>query len=107
MEDKANIPFDYERFKRLELEGSQAAEDLLRSINESIARYDLSPDAVVCLLSRISSGYIHQMQVASGDIMQYDIIEDQFHEMFQVYLGSLERQDIDVEMERMERRNLN
>ena len=107
MEDKANRPFDYERFMEQEREGLKASEEVKQAINAAIAHHDLGPEAVLCMLSRLTAAYIHKMQSVCADANSRDAVEDRFHDMLEAYLASLDEQDLLAEMERERRLKTN
>ena len=105
MNDKANIPFDYKRLEELENEGRKASEELRAAMNKAIARYDLSPDAVLCILARLSAAYIHTIQKASPSTLR-DAVEDSFHNMLEAYILANDTKDLGEEMARLKRMKL-
>ncbi len=67
-----------------------AAEDLRVALNGIIARYQLHPSVVLSLLARFTAGYIHD-----------------FHNMLVASLTSLDMSDVENEIEKIKRNELN
>lgn len=88
-------------------EEGDAAEDLRQALNGVIAKYMLHPSSVISLLSRLSAGYIHLTQKYYNDIGADVVVEEDFQNMLIANLTSLDMSDVDKELEKMKREELN
>ena len=86
---------------------SPATEKLRVCLNEVISEYHLDVVSVLAILSRLSSGYVHQAQQITPDPGAKQHLEDHFYELFQAYLILLEANDAKKEAEDMERMEKN
>ena len=75
-----------------------AAEELRRSLNGIIASRQLTAQTVLAVLSRISAGYVHQMQKQFDAAGSKDVVEEVYHNMFQAYLTSFDMSDVGDEL---------
>ena len=92
---------DKERLIREEQQLNAAVEDLRAKLNAVIAARQLKPMDVLILLSRVSAGYIHQLEKAKPTNMSVDEIEDRFHFMVESQLADLDLYEIGKEMNKM------
>ena len=92
---------DKERLIREEQQLNAAVEDLRTKLNAVIAARQLKPMDVLILLSRVSAGYIHQLEKAKPTNMSVDEIEDRFHFMVESQLADLDLYEIGKEMNKM------
>jgi hypothetical protein len=92
---------DKEKLIREEQQLNAAVEDLRTKLNAVIAARQLKPMDVLILLSRISAGYIHQLEKAKPTNMPVDEIEERFHFMVESHLAEFDLNDIGQEMKRM------
>lgn len=88
-------------------DSDNAAEDLRQALNGVIAKYMLHPSSVISLLSRLSAGYIHLTQKYYNDIGADVVVEEDFQNMLIANLTSLDMSDVDKELEKMKREELN
>lgn len=102
---KNDIKIDAENSDEQQL--NAAVEDLRTKLNAVIAARQLKPIDVLILLSRISAGYIHQLEKAKPTNMSVDEIEDRFHFMVESQLADLDLYEVGKEMNRMEQQTLN
>lgn len=89
--------------KRQQEAVSPATDELRLKLNEVIAKYNINSTTTLAILSRLAAGYVHQMQQQSFSPSTKDIIEENFHKMFEINLSSLDIHDVNKEMERMKR----
>ena len=92
---------DKEMLIREEQQLNAAVEDLRTKLNAVIAARQLKPMDVLILLSRVSAGYIHQLEKAKPTNMSVDEIEDRFHFMVESQLADLDLYEIGKEMNKM------
>lgn len=92
---------DKEKLIREEQQLNAAVEDLRTKLNAVIAARQLKPIDVLILLSRVSAGYIHQLEKAKPTNMSVDEIEDRFHFMVESQLADLDLYEIGKEMNKM------
>jgi hypothetical protein len=90
-----------------ERDTSVAAELLRQKLNDLIARYQLSGAAVIHMLARLSAGYIHQLQQAYNQQGADVVVEEDFQQMLTAYLTSLDMSDVQSEIEKIRKQNLN
>lgn len=88
-------------------DSGNAAEDLRQALNGVIAKYKLHPSVVISLLSRLSAGYIHLTQKYYNEIDADVVVEEDFQNMLIANLTSLDMSDVDKELEKMKREELN
>ena len=84
-----------------------AAEDLRVALNDIIARYQLHPSVVLSLLARFTAGYIHLTQKMYNQKHDDVVVEEDFQNMLVAHLTSLDMSDVESEMEKMKREQLN
>ena len=84
-----------------------AAEDLRVALNDIIARYKLHPAVVLSLLARLSAGYIHLAQKAYNQTHDDVVVEEDFQNMLVAHLTSLDMSDVNLEMEKIKKEQLN
>lgn len=84
-----------------------AAELLRQKLNDLISRYQLSGAAVIHLLSRLTAGYIHQLQHFYDEQGANVVVEEDFQQMLTAYLTSLDMGDVADEMEQMKNKRVN
>jgi len=77
-----------------------AAEELRQRLNEIVTAYELSAEATLDLMARMSAAYIHLVQRSFNDPSVKDAVEDLFHDMLQTYIGKFALVDIEREMNR-------
>ena len=92
---------DTEKMLRDEQLLSMAVDELRVKLNAIIAARQLKPMDVLILLSRVSAGYIHQLEKAKPTNMSVDEIEERFHFMVESQLANLDLYEIGKEMKRM------
>lgn len=92
---------DTEKMLRDEQLLSMAVDELRVKLNAIIAARQLKPMDVLILLSRVSAGYIHQLEKAKPTNMSVDEIEERFHFMVESQLADLDLYEIGKEMKRM------
>ena len=92
---------DTEKMLRDEQLLSMAVDELRVKLNAIIAARQLQPMDVLILLSRVSAGYIHQLEKAKPTNMSVDEIEERFHFMVESQLAGLDLYEIGKEMKRM------
>ncbi len=92
---------DKEKLIHEEQQLNAAVEDLRTKLNAVIAARQLKPMDVLILLSRVSAGYIHQLEKAKPTNMSVDEIEDRFHFMVESQLADLDLYEIGKEMNKM------
>ena len=92
---------DTEKMLRDEQLLSMAVDELRVKLNAIIAARQLKPMDVLILLSRVSAGYIHQLEKAKPTNMSVDEIEERFHFMVESQLAELDLYEIGKEMKRM------
>ena len=88
-------------------ESDPAAEELRKSLNGLIAKYNLHPSVVISLLARISAAYIHLTQKAYNQICGDEVVEEDFQNMLTAHLTDLDMSDVMDEMEKMKKEQLN
>lgn len=84
-----------------------AAEDLRVALNGIIARYQLHPSVVLSLLARFTAGYIHLTQKMYNQTHDDVVVEEDFQNMLVAHLTSLDMSDVETEIEKMKRQELN
>lgn len=84
-----------------------AAEDLRVALNDIIARYKLHPAVVLSLLARLSAGYIHLAQKVYNQTHDDVVVEEDFQNMLVAHLTSLDMSDVNLEMEKIKKEQLN
>lgn len=90
-----------------ERETNLAAEQLRMKLNALIARHQLSAQAALHILARISAGYIHALQRAYS-LQGLDFVaEEDFQHMLTAYLTSLDMNDVAGEMQKMSEKEMN
>ena len=92
---------DTEKMLRDEQLLSMAVDELRVKLNAIIAARQLKPMDVLILLSRVSAGYIHQLEKAKPTNMSVDEIEERFHFMVESQLADLDLYEIGKEMKRI------
>ena len=92
---------DTEKMLRDEQLLSMAVDELRVKLNAIIAARQLKPMDVLILLSRVSAGYIHQLEKAKPTNISVDEIEERFHFMVESQLADLDLYEIGKEMKRM------
>lgn len=92
---------DKEKLIHEEQQLNAAVEDLRTKLNAVITARQLKPMDVLILLSRVSAGYIHQLEKAKPTNMSVDEIEDRFHFMVESQLADLDLYEIGKEMNKM------
>ena len=90
-----------------ERDSNFAAELLRHKLNDLIARYQLSGAATLHMLARLSAGYIHQLQQAYNQQGADVVVEEDFQQMLTAYLTSLDMSDVQSEIEKIRKQNLN
>ena len=91
-----------------ERDSNFAAELLRHKLNDLIARYQLSGAAALHMLARLSAGYIHQLQQAYNQQRGAGVVgEEDFQQMLTAYLTSLDMSDVQSEIEKIRKQNLN
>ena len=90
-----------------ERDSNFAAELLRHKLNDLIARYQLSGAAALYMLARLSAGYIHQLQQAYNQQGADVVVEEDFQQMLTAYLTSLDMSDVQSEIEKIRKQNLN
>ena len=90
-----------------ERDSNFAAELLRHKLNDLIARYQLSGAAALHMLARLSAGYIHQLQQAYNQQGADVVVEEDFQQMLTAYLTSLDMSDVQSEIEKIRKQNLN
>ena len=96
-----DIKIDKEKLIREEQQLNAAVEDMRTKLNAIIAARQLQPMDVLILLSRVSAGYIHQLEKAKPTNMSVDEIEERFHFMVESQLADLDLYEIGKEMKRI------
>ena len=84
-----------------------AAEDLRVALNGIVARYQLHPSVVLSLLARFTAGYIHLTQKMYNQTHDDVVVEEDFHNMLVAHLTSLDMSDVENEIEKIKRNELN
>lgn len=84
-----------------------AIEEMRIALNTAIRAHGLAPMDILILLSRLSAGYIHQIEKSHPVNVSVDEIEERFHFMVESHLADLDLHDIGVEMERIKKEGLN
>ena len=92
-----------EKEKRL----TPAAEELRQRLNEVIAHYQLDGDSVIDMLARISAGYIIKLQQAYNKADYYEVVEERFQDILNIYLTSFDMEQVNKEVEKIRREELN
>lgn len=59
------------------------------------------------MLARLSAGYIHQLQQAYNQQGADVVVEEDFQQMLTAYLTSLDMSDVQSEIEKIRKQNLN
>ena len=90
-----------------ERDSNFAAELLRHKLNDLIARYQLSGAAALHMLARLSAGYIHQLQQAYNQQGADVVVEEDFQQMLTAYLTGLDMGDVQSEIEKIRKQNLN
>ena len=90
-----------------ERDSNFAAELLRHKLNDLIARYQLSGAAALHMLARLSAGYIHQLQQAYDQQGADVVVGEEFQQMLTAYLTSLDMSDVQSEIEKIRKQNLN
>ena len=90
-----------------ERDSNFAAELLRHKLNDLIARYQLSGAAALHMLARLSAGYIHQLQQAYNQQGADVVVDEDFQQMLTAYLTSLDMSDVQSEIEKIRKQNLN
>ncbi len=88
-------------------EEGDAAEDLRLALNSIIGKYNLHASRVISLLARLSAGYIYLTQKYYNDIGADEVVEEDFQNMLTAHLTDLDMSDVDKELEKMKRKELN
>ena len=102
-----NETVDIKKLLREEQELNTAIEEMRIALNTAIRTHRLAPMDILILLSRLSAGYIHQIEKSHPTSISVDEIEERFHFMVESHLADLDLSDIGVEMEKMKREKLN
>ena len=84
-----------------------ASEELRQRLNEVIANHQMSGEAVLAMLARISAGYIHQMQCIYDQAGAEVIVEENFQNMLTAFLTDFDMSDVKTEMDKIKREQLN
>ena len=84
-----------------------ASEELRQRLNEVIANHQMSGEAVLAMLDRISAGYIHQMQRIYDQSGAEVIVEENFQNMLTAFLTDFDMSDVKTEMDKIKREQLN
>ena len=92
---------DTEKMLRDEQLLSMAVDELRVKLNAIIAARQLKPMDVLILLSRVSAGYLHQLEKAKPTNISVDESEERFHFMVESQLADLDLYEIGKEMKRM------
>lgn len=90
----------FQEIMNLEKKTEDASVELKDRLNEIISHYDLSANATLLLLARISAAFILAMQKTMDEAGK-DAIEDEFHYMLNTYLGVQNTSDLNKELDRM------
>ena len=98
---------DTEKMLRDEQPLSMAVDELRVKLNAIIAARQLQPMDVLILLSRVSAGYIHLTQKMYNQTHDDVVVEEDFQNMLVAHLTSLDMSDVETEMEKMKRQELN
>ena len=88
-------------------EEGDAAEDLRLALNSIIGKYNLHASSVISLLARLSAGYIYLTQKLYDDAGADEVVEEDFQNMLTAHLTELDMSDVDKELEKMKREELN
>ena len=88
-------------------EEGDAAEDLRLALNSIIGKYNLHASRVISLLARLSAGYIYLTQKLYDDAGADEVVEEDFQNMLTAHLTDLDMSDVDKELEKMKREELN
>ena len=98
---------DTKKLLRQEKELNTAFEEMRQALNTAIRAHELPPMDILILLSRLSAGYIHQIEKTRPANFPAEEIEERFHFMVESHLADLDLHDIGVEMNRIKREELN
>ncbi len=92
--------------KRQQEAVSPATDELRLKLNEIIAKYRIDASTTLIVLSNLSAGYVHQMQ--RGQEPSYrDAVEDMFQRGFKTCLAHYDLLDVNDEVEKMKKQELN
>ena len=98
---------DIKKLEQQDKELNRAVEEMRIALNTAIRAHGLAPMDILILLSRLSAGYIHQIEKSHPTNVSVEEIEERFHFMVESHLADLDLHDIGVEMEKMKREELN
>ena len=88
-------------------EEGDAAEDLRLALNSIIGKYNLHPSRVISLLARLSASYINLTQKLYDNAGADEVVEEVFQNMLTAHLTDLDMSDVNKELEKMKREELN
>jgi hypothetical protein len=90
------------------LEGTEpAGEELVDAINAIIRKYKLHASVVISLLARLTAGYIRVTQEYYNKANASVVVEQDFQNMLEATLTSIDVNDINEELEKMNRLDYN
>ena len=84
-----------------------ASEELRQRLNEVIANHQMSGEAVLAMLARITAGYIHQMQRAYDHAGADEVVEESFQTMLTAFLTDFDMSDVRQEIDKIKREQVN
>ena len=84
-----------------------ASEELRQRLNEVIANHQMSGEAVLAMLARITAGYIHQMQRAYDQAGADEVVEESFQTMLTAFLTDFDMSDVQQEIDKIKREQVN
>ena len=93
---------------QVEIEQINAGSEELRvCLNKIIREYNLNSSEVLCILSRISAGYIHLIQKQYKSYGSLEDAEGLFQELLTAYLTDMDMSDIGREIEMILKEKVN
>ena len=98
---------DTEKMLRDEQLLSMAVDELRVKLNAIIAARQLQPAVVLSLLARFTAGYIHLTQKMYNQTHDDVVVEEDFQNMLVAHLTSLDMSDVNLEMEKIKKEQLN
>ena len=86
---------------------ASAAEELRKKLNGIIAEYELSSDAVLLILARITAGYLNMTQRLLDQEGVAESIADNYNQMLNAYLFAFKMASAKFEAEQPNKDDLN
>ena len=77
------------------------------NVVEVIANHQMSGEAVLAMLARITAGYIHQMQRAYDHAGADEVVEESFQTMLTAFLTDFDKSDVRQEIDKIKREQVN